>query len=92
MPQRILRDPLPCLPLPPAWRSVSSALRETLRDRELPVLRLAAIGLLKAERAEQLYLTIGTVSGHVRILCGRPDATRCQPVWRRDARCMLRLL
>jgi DNA-binding CsgD family transcriptional regulator len=78
--------PLPRLPLTPAWRSVSSVVREMLRDRELEVLRPAAIGLLKAERAEQLSLIIGTVRGHVYILYGRPDATKCQSVWRRDAR------
>ncbi len=59
---------------PSASTSAASALVEPLTPRELEVLELLATGASNQDIAEQLFLSVGTVKGHINHILGKLDA------------------
>jgi len=58
----------------PAASPSASALVEPLTPRELEILELLATGASNQDIAEQLFLSVGTVKGHINHILGKLDA------------------
>jgi len=57
-----------------ASASAASALVEPLTPRELEILELLATGASNQDIAEELFLSVGTVKGHINHILGKLDA------------------
>jgi LuxR family transcriptional regulator, maltose regulon positive regulatory protein len=66
--------PASAAPASAAPASAATALIEPLTPRELEILELLATGASNQEIAEQLFLSVGTVKGHINHILGKLEA------------------